>query len=89
VAALLLLLEAPLPRVAGELFNVCDDTPVCERDFYAALAARFARPLPPGAPATQERKRPATHKRVSNAKLRALGWQPLYPSFADALADIT
>jgi hypothetical protein len=30
-------------------------------------------------------KRGQTNKRVSNAKLRALGWEPIFPTFADAM----
>jgi hypothetical protein len=33
----------------------------------------------------QERKRGDSNKRVSNAKLRALGWTPRYPSFAEGM----
>jgi nucleoside-diphosphate-sugar epimerase len=34
------------------------------------------------------RKRGWTHKRVSNARLRATGWEPQFPSFIDAVASI-
>jgi hypothetical protein len=44
----------------------------------------FDRPLPPAGPRDPDRKRGWTHKRVSNAKLRASGWQPGHPSFLDA-----
>jgi hypothetical protein len=32
-------------------------------------------------------KRGASNKRVSNAKLRGLGWTPRYPSFAEAMEE--
>ena len=51
-----------------------------------ALAERFGRPLPPAGPIDPNRKRGWTHKRVSNAKLRARGWRPRYASFFDAVA---
>lgn len=71
---------------APGVYNVVDDTPAAQRDAYAILAEHYGRPLPPAAPPDPGRKRGWTHKAVSNAKLRALGWRPLYPSFRDALA---
>ena len=79
--ALALLVE----RRARGIFNVSDDTPLTQRDIYAWLAAHFARPLPPTGPIDTNRKRGVTNKRVSNARLRALGWSPRYPSFRAAL----
>ncbi len=67
------------------VFNVSDNTPVSQRALYEWLAARFERPVPPTGPIDTNRKRGWTHKRVSNAKLRALGWEPKYPSFFDAV----
>jgi nucleoside-diphosphate-sugar epimerase len=72
-------------RATG-IFNVADDTPLTQRALYAYLAERFARPLPPEGPIDLNRKRGWTHKRVSNAKLRGLGWAPKYRSFFDAVA---
>ncbi len=70
---------------AAGIYNVTDDTPVTQRSLYVALADRFARPLPPSGEIPVDRKRGWTHKRVSNAKLRALGWAPKYPSFQMAV----
>ena len=81
-AALVHLLEGN----ARGIFNVCDDEPMTQRAVYAWLAARFQKPLPPTGPIDPNRKRGWTSKRVSNAKLRALGWTPRYPSFRDAVA---
>lgn len=81
-SALLRLLE---PEVPPGIYNVADCTPVTQREFYAALAARYGKLLPPEGPADRSRKRGWTHKRVRAAKLRALGWRPLFPSFRDAL----
>jgi nucleoside-diphosphate-sugar epimerase len=67
------------------IFNVSDDQPLMQRELYAWLAERFARPLPPSAPPDPNRKRGWTNKRVSNAKLRETGWQPRFPSFFDAV----
>jgi nucleoside-diphosphate-sugar epimerase len=70
---------------ATGIFNVSDDTPLTQGQVYSWLAEHFGKPIPPTAPVNTERKRGVTHKRVSNAKLRALGWSPRYPSFRDAV----
>ena len=74
---------------SGEIYNCADDEPVSQHDFLAWLAAQLGRPLPP--PATEAehaaRKRGLTHKRVSNRKLRALGWTPRYPSFREGYSS--
>lgn len=70
---------------AAGIFNVCDDTPLTQREVYEWLAQHFAKSLPPHGVANPNRKRGVTSKRVSNAKLRALGWAPRYPSFRDAV----
>ncbi|MHA3770553.1 NAD-dependent epimerase/dehydratase family protein [Verrucomicrobiota bacterium sgz303538] len=80
-SALLTLVQAGTPGV----FNVSDDTPISQRALYEWLAKHFDRPVPPTGPIDTNRKRGWTHKRVSNAKLRALGWQPRFPSFFDAV----
>ncbi len=70
---------------ATGIFNVSDDAPMPQREIYAWLAERFARVLPPNGPIDPNRKRGWTSKRVSNAKLRALGWAPQFPSFFEAV----
>ena len=72
----------------GGVFNVSDSQPLTQLACYAGLGAMFERPLPPCGPRDPERKRGWTHKQVSNAKLRATGWQPEFPSFLDAAAGI-
>jgi len=71
---------------ATGIYNVSDGSPTTQLEIYTAFAAHFQRPLPPVGPPDLERKRAWTHKQVSNAKLRALGWSPRYPSFREALA---
>jgi nucleoside-diphosphate-sugar epimerase len=83
VAALEHLAQASEP---GQIYNAADDTPVPQRDYYAWCAEFLDRPLPPCGPVDAGRKRGLTNKRVSNAKLRATGWQPAYPSFREGLA---
>ena len=67
------------------IYNVADDTPVMQREAYAAMATHFGLPEPPRGLIDADRKRGWTNKRVSNAKLRAFGWAPRYASFREAL----
>lgn len=67
------------------IYNVSDDTPMPQREIYTWLARHFSMPLPPTGPVDPNRKRGWTSKRVSNAKLRALGWAPQFPGFFDAV----
>jgi nucleoside-diphosphate-sugar epimerase len=72
-------------RQKGQIYNVVDDEPILQSDSYRWLAERLNRPLPPIRESTEQRKRGDTNKRVSNAKLRSLGWTPKYPTFVDAM----
>ena len=72
----------------SQLFNLSDSRPLTQRECYENLSSIFDRPLPPTGPRDPDRKRGWTHKRVSNAKLRALGWEPRFPSFIDAVASV-
>lgn len=74
-----------IQKKAAGIYNIADNQPLQQRDLYTRLAERFGRPLPPEGPRSAIRKRAWTSKRVSNAKLCGLGWQPEYPSFFDAL----
>ena len=74
-------------KEARGIFNVNDDHPLQQIEVYRWLSERFGRPLPPSGPIDPNRKRGWTDKRVSNARLRALGWTPRFPSFFDAVAS--
>jgi nucleoside-diphosphate-sugar epimerase len=65
----------------SEIFNVVDNEPRTQQEAYAWLAAKLNRPLPPTAPRAGTRKRGASNKRVSNRKLRSLGWEAMFPTF--------
>ena len=65
------------------IYVAADGTPLTQEELYRALAAQFGRPLPPTGPEDRNRKRGWTSKRLRNDRLRALGWQPRYPSFLD------
>jgi len=66
------------------IFNLADSRPLSQLECYTALAEMFGRPLPPSGSRDPKRKRGWTHKMVSNARLRATGWEPEFPSFLDA-----
>jgi nucleoside-diphosphate-sugar epimerase len=70
------------------IFNVADSTPVTQLEWFQWVCVRAGRPLPPFVPRDLNRKRAWTSKRVSNAKLRSLGWAPRYPSFREGLEQI-
>lgn len=67
------------------IYNVADTEPVLLSECYRCLAERLSRPLPPVAKTVAKRRRGASNKRVSSQKLRALGWEPRYPSFAEGM----
>jgi nucleoside-diphosphate-sugar epimerase len=69
----------------GGIYNVVDDQPILQSECYGWLAERLNRPVPPLGRSTSKRKRGESNKRVSNAKLRALGWVPRYSTFAEAM----
>jgi nucleoside-diphosphate-sugar epimerase len=81
--ALFLLLNRP--SLGREIYNVVDDQPVLQSECYRWLAERMNRPVPPIGKANGQPKRGASNKRVSNAKLRRLGWVPQYRTFAEAM----
>jgi nucleoside-diphosphate-sugar epimerase len=68
-----------------QIYNVVDDDPILQSDCYRWLVQRLNRPLPPIRELREQRKRGDTNKRVSNAKLRDLGWTLQYPTFVDAM----
>ncbi len=74
---------------AGEppIYNVSDGEPLLQRECYQWLAAELNRAVPPTAAAPLQRKRGRSNKRVSNARLQALGWSPRYPTFASAMEE--
>jgi len=61
--------------------NVTDDQPITQREAYAWLARKLERPLPAVVARPSERKRGTSNKRVSNGKMRMLGWEPKFPTF--------
>ena len=84
----LALLRLAQHEAAAGIYNVCDDTPTTQREIYGWIADHLNRPLPPEGPADLNRKRGWTSKRISNARLRSIGWSPRYPSYRDALGEL-
>jgi hypothetical protein len=84
VSALFVLLNREAVT-SGQIYNIADDQPLLQSACYGWLAQRLNRPLPPIRKSEQPRKRGDTNKRVSNAKLRRLGWTSLYPTFSNAM----
>jgi nucleoside-diphosphate-sugar epimerase len=73
---------------ATGLFNAVDNQPVLELDWFRHVCNQLNKPIPSFGPRDLNRKRGWTSKRVSNRKLRSLGWNPLYPTFREGLATI-
>ncbi len=87
-AAILWLANSKFEIRNSKLFNLCDSTPLTQLETYERMSELFSRPLPPTGPRDLDRKRGWTHKRVSNTKLRATGWEPAFPSFLDAAQSV-
>lgn len=85
IASALLLLAEQRGACSGEVFNVVGDRPVTASEAYEWLRARLGKSLPPQVRADIPRKRGKSNKQVSNTKLRALGWEPRYPTFDAAM----
>ena len=87
IAAALFLLSnlASASAVERQIFNVVDDQPILQSECYHWLAKKLNRPPPAIGRSASKRKRGDSNKRVSNAKLRSLGWAPEYGNFAKAM----
>lgn len=72
---------------AGTVYNLTDDEPVRERDFFAWLAEALGQELPPSGEASSG-KRARTSKRVLNGRLKGLGWGLRFPTFREGYAAL-
>lgn len=79
-SALLHLVTLPSP---ARVYCGNDDTPALEHEVIDGLRARQGLPPLGAAPG------PVTGKRVVNARLRASGWRPRYPSWREGYATLT
>lgn len=69
---------------AGEVYNATDDEPIPEIHFFRWLSETLGKNMPPFGEdrSAAGRKRPVTHKKVLNRKLKMeLGYQFKYPTF--------
>ena len=80
VADAMILLATMASFPSGEIYNVSAE-PVSQYDCFAALSAHFGVPMPEQQQGEVKRKRGNSSKRVSNAKLKSLGWQPMHQDF--------
>ena len=84
VGAILTALERGQP---GQVYNVTDNEPVSYLDYFTWLSNAMKRPIPPfSSEENVTRKRGLTNKRVSNVKLRSLGYALKYPTFREGYA---
>ena len=86
VSALLLLVERRT-EYRGEIFNIVGDAPISARDAHAWLSSRLKKSVSATASYARSSKRGQSNKRVSNRKLRGLGWEPRYPTFEIAMTE--
>lgn len=70
-----------MPTTPASLYVGTDDEPAQLGEVLAALATARDLPAPPAADPTR-----GTGKRLSNARLRATGWTPTYPTFREGFA---
>jgi nucleoside-diphosphate-sugar epimerase len=73
----------------GEIYNAVDDEPVRQLDFFAWLAGQLGKELPPSTRAVRSdaRKRGASNKKVSNARLKQqLRYRFKYQTFREGYA---
>lgn len=75
-------------RCAPGIYNVADDQPATQREVYQWIADFLGGNLPGQAQGEVVRRRGASNKRISNNKLKAIGWSPAYSSYRDALAEL-
>jgi nucleoside-diphosphate-sugar epimerase len=87
IVSALMLLAARRDELRGEMFNVVGDRPITANEAEEWLAMRLEKPLPASAGPLGLGKRGQSNKRVSNCKLRALGWEPRYPTFEVAMSE--
>jgi nucleoside-diphosphate-sugar epimerase len=73
------------PDVTG-VFNVVDNTPALRSEIVTWLAAELGRTVPEPAESTSP-ARGYSNKRVSNAKLRQLGWMPRFASYKEGFRN--
>lgn len=87
-AAAALHLLCTLRQPPSGIYNLADRTPMQLGEIYAYLSGLLGIPVPDPVPYPPEARRGLTNQRISCARLLALGWEPLYPSFADGVHNV-
>jgi nucleoside-diphosphate-sugar epimerase len=72
----------------GGIFNIVDDAQMTQRQCLERLCMTFGVKLPPEREPDPNRKRGWSHKRVSNTKLHATGWNPRMRATSSPCATI-
>ena len=85
VRAIRLLFEKGRP---GEVYLGSDDVPCTQKEFYTWMFSQLGMPVPAGVPSQGGHIHGASNKRVSNAKIKALGLKLRYPSYKEGYAPI-
>lgn len=70
------------------IYNLTDRTPMQLGEIYSYLSGLLDRPAPQPEPLRAEARRGFSNQRISCSRLLALGWEPLYPSFADGVHNV-
>ncbi len=81
-ASAIFLLAGQASIAPRRIFNVVDDTPAPRGEILNWLSIQLQIPLALSVSATSS-KRGDSNKRVSNRRLRSLGWSPLYASYKE------
>jgi nucleoside-diphosphate-sugar epimerase len=87
IVVALVMLAQRRAECRNEIFNVVADEPIKASAAYEWLSSRLGKPMLSTSGATRPRKRGESNKQVSNRKLRALGWEPRYPTFESAMTE--
>jgi nucleoside-diphosphate-sugar epimerase len=86
VSAMAFVLKESCTR--DEIYNVSDDHAATHGEIYQWLAQMTGRSQPVFQALTRPRKRGESNRRISNAKLRGLGWELSFPSYREGYGDL-
>ena len=87
-AAAALHLLCTLREPPAGIYNLTDRTPMQMGEIYSYLSNLLGKPAPQPEPLPAEARRGFSNQRISCSRLLALGWEPLYPSFADGVHNV-
>lgn len=70
------------------LFNISDDLPTLEEDFYSWLCQNLNVPFPPLGQKPPHPKRGYSNKRISNKKAKSMGFRLDFPTFKEGYSNL-